>query len=77
MDQLQLSTGVRYELARLLVTGKLAYADLTQEKLKALQGSNAIAAPKIAQVFLRASGSSDSILAVDTAFAREIAAHVR
>ncbi|KAF9478503.1 hypothetical protein BDN70DRAFT_44221 [Pholiota conissans] len=75
MDKMQISLGVRYELARLITIGKVAYRDITADRLKQLQGPNAQAGPKIAQVFAKNS-SSDSIRAeIDMAFAREIAAN--
>ncbi|KAF8969583.1 RNA dependent RNA polymerase-domain-containing protein [Flammula alnicola] len=73
MERVQLSRGVRYELARLVTSGKLHYSDITEEKLLNLQGPNEIAAPKIAQVFQKASSSAE--VTTDPAFAQEIAAH--
>ena len=74
MENKQISQGIRYELARLVSTGKITYNDLTEEKVEALQGSNQEAAGKICSLFTKSDGTGG--LSTDLAFAQELAAHV-
>jgi len=75
MDRLGLSRGVRYELGRLVSAGKLRYGQLTEEALLQLQGPNQEAVPKISEVFF--GEKSPHSVDMESAFANEIAAHVR
>jgi RNA-dependent RNA polymerase len=74
LDDKQISQGIRYELARLVSTGKITYHDLTAERLEALRGSNRDAAGKIGSLFTRLDDTGD--LSTDSAFAQELASHV-
>lgn len=74
LDDKQISQGIRYELARLVSTGKITYHDLTKERLEALRGSNRDTVGKIGSLFTRLNDTGD--FSTDSAFAQELASHV-
>ena len=77
LEDKQISQGIRYELARLVSTGKITYYDLTEERLEALRGSNRDAAGKIGSLFTRLDDTGSLFTdSTDSAFAQELASHV-
>jgi len=72
LEKNKISHGIRYELARLVSTDKIDYCDITEKKVEALRGSNQEAAGKIPALFMNKSRGAST----DSAFARELAAHV-
>ncbi|KAG6907743.1 hypothetical protein DXG01_007543 [Tephrocybe rancida] len=66
-----ISSGVLFELARLITRGAVALEDITLQDLSLLRGKNAQSAPKTARILLPESGSETT---PDPAFAQETAA---
>lgn len=62
MDDLSLSNGIRYELARMITARECTYDKITPERLAALTGTNKDAVPRIRDVIKPElkDGSSDS-----------------
>jgi RNA-dependent RNA polymerase len=60
MEQLKISWGVQYELARGVLAEKWAWDDITDGVLRQLRGSNAQAASKVSAVVLGAIGGTST-----------------
>ncbi|KAF9532775.1 RNA dependent RNA polymerase-domain-containing protein [Crepidotus variabilis] len=70
-DKLGIKWGVRFEIARLVSSGRLKETDVKEEKLRQLVGLNAVSGPRIAQIFTNEAAEKAT---VDQSIAREMAA---
>jgi RNA-dependent RNA polymerase len=57
MERLKISWGVQYELARGVLAEEWTWADVNENVLGHLRGSNVQAAPKVRSVMLEAKGA--------------------
>lgn len=64
IDRQKIAWGVQYEIARGVTRGLWSWEDVTPEKLRALRGSNAEAAPKVPSLFLELHGKPSGDLRV-------------
>jgi hypothetical protein len=65
MERRKISWGVQYELARGILAERWKWEDVTDKVLERLQGSNAVAAPKVRSVMTEAIGEGNTGYHVD------------
>lgn len=65
MESRRISWGVQYELARGILADKWKWEDVTDRVLDRLQGSNAVAAPKVRSVMAEVIGQGNTAYHVD------------
>jgi len=61
MEQLKISWGVQYELARGVLAEKWTWDDIADRVLGQLRGSNAQAAPRVSAVVSGTSGGTSAV----------------
>lgn len=65
MERRRISWGVQYELARGILAERWKWEDVTKSVLDSLQGSNAVAAPRVRSVMAEATGEGNTVYHVD------------
>ena len=65
MERRKISWGVQYELARGVLAEKWKWEDVTDRVLDRLQGSNAVAAPKVRSVMAEEIGQGNTAYHAD------------